>query len=68
MNAHEESPFLTVEGLAKRWMIHEESVRRMYRDGRIPIIKLSNKVRIPISEILRMEGKTQFVKNEQNRT
>lgn len=53
----EEDAFYTVEELAKRWKVTEETVRRFIRRGDLKSMMLSRKGghRIPVAEVIRYE-------------
>ncbi|MBL9213094.1 MAG: helix-turn-helix domain-containing protein [Opitutaceae bacterium] len=43
--------FFSPNQLARRWSLHQESVRRMVRDGRLPALRLGKRVRIALHEV-----------------
>ena len=53
----EEDAFYTVEELARRWKVNEETVRRFIRRGDLASMILSRKGghRIPAEEVVRFE-------------
>lgn len=50
---------LTPKGLAKRWGFHKGSVIRMISEGRIGALKIGNRLRIPLDEVLQFEARNQ---------
>jgi excisionase family DNA binding protein len=47
---------LTPQQLATRWAFHTESVRRMIRSGRVQALRLGKRVRVPLSEVEKIEA------------
>jgi excisionase family DNA binding protein len=52
-----ERPY-TPESLADRWGCSPEKVRRMYHDGQVAGFRLGKLIRIPASEVARIECQT----------
>ena len=47
--------FLTTAQLAERWHYHQESIRRLVREGELSCVRLGRQVRLPVEEIERYE-------------
>lgn len=41
--------------LAARWSFHEESIRRIIRDGRLPAMRLGKRLRVADADVLAFE-------------
>jgi len=48
--------FLTPAELAQRWRWHPESIRRWTRLGRLPIVKVSRRILIPLAAVEAIEA------------
>lgn len=55
MNPNPETTNLSPRQLAARWSFHEESVRRMVREGRLPAIRFRKHLRIGLEDIRAFE-------------
>lgn len=51
--------------LRQRWGFHEESIRRMIRDGRISAIQIGNRLRVHASEVQRVEETDSFAMSKE---
>jgi hypothetical protein len=49
--------------VADRWEWHQESVRRSVRAGRIAAIRISGRIRIPLTEIERIESTGKIIRS-----
>lgn len=47
--------YLSARQLADRWQFHQESVRRMLRAGKLPVVKLGKSVRVALADVLAYE-------------
>lgn len=48
--------FLSTRELSKRWSFHPESVRRMLREGRLPVTKIGKRLRVEVADVLAYES------------
>jgi excisionase family DNA binding protein len=53
MNAS--AAFLSPRELSQRWSFHPESVRRMLREGRLPVTKMGKRLRVAVADVLAYE-------------
>jgi excisionase family DNA binding protein len=58
MNAS--SIYLSPRELSQRWSFHPESIRRMLREGRLPVTKMGKRLRIAIADVLIYEGQNRM--------
>ena len=63
MNTNTQSPigarnelFCTPEEIAGRWGWHQESVRRLLRERRLPALKIGNRVLVKIADLIAFEN------------
>ncbi len=47
--------------LHERWSFHEESIRRMIREKRLPALRIGRRLRVPLSAVLAFEEKCAIV-------
>jgi hypothetical protein len=52
--------YLTPKQLAERWGMHTESIRRKIRNQELPCLRMSNRVRIVMADILADEAQNHF--------
>ena len=52
--------YLTPKQLAERWGMHPESIRRKIRNQELPCVRISNRVRIAMTDILAHEARNRF--------
>lgn len=55
---------LTVAELAKRWKLSELTIRRRIKLGLVPSIRLDKSIRIRLSDVERIEGKSKDGDNQ----
>jgi len=60
----EEKKFFTVKQVAERYHVHEDTVRRWYREEKIDVVQISDRsIRIPSTEFEKIE-KPQVIPQE----
>ena len=47
--------YLSPRDLSQRWSFHPESIRRMLREGRLPVTKMGKRVRVALADVLAYE-------------
>ena len=52
--------YLTPKQLGERWGMHPESIRRKIRNQELPCLRMSNRVRIVMADILADEAQNHF--------
>lgn len=48
--------YLTTKQASERLALHQESVRRLCRSGKIPAIRIGKRLRIPVAELEAIEA------------
>lgn len=54
--------FYTVGEVAERWEVSQALVRRLYTHGELQVLRLGRSVRIPESEVERIEESIKFLR------
>ena len=47
----ETKPHLSPSQLHARWGFHPESIRRMVREGRLPALRIGNRLRVALADV-----------------
>jgi excisionase family DNA binding protein len=68
MNPNTVVTTLSPRQLAARWCFHEESIRRMVREGRLPAIRLGKRLRVALDDILNIEAAHRVVPHGKHST
>lgn len=60
-NHQTEPTYLSSRQLHKRWNFHQESVRRIIREGRLPAVRIGKRLRVLLSDVEAYEAANLFV-------
>ena len=55
--------YLSPRQLAARWSFHIESVRRMLREGRLPVTKIGKRVRVAVADVIAYEDQSRMTRH-----
>lgn len=53
--------FLSSHQLQQRWGFHQESIRRMIREGRLPAVRFGKRLRVSLADIEAYENTNRLV-------
>ena len=60
--ATKSNQLLSPGALAARWEYHPESIRRLIRSGKVPAIRLGNRLRISLEAIEKIEDDGRIIR------
>lgn len=52
--------FLSPRELSERWSFHPESIRRMLREGRLPVTKMGKRLRVAVADVVAYEDQNRM--------
>lgn len=66
MNPNSEPTYISPRQLADKWGFHEESIRRMIREGKLRAVRLGNRLRVSLKEVRAFEAANRVSVKEGN--